>query len=236
MSSDEAATAVDDYRVDKAERVHIDSLTCPVALGKHWNIDGRAPEHWILVSGAVAAIRCCDTAFRYERAVRWVPGWNMRTIVELAVGSDIHIGAVEVEGYNAAVVTHIETAEASVCRQAAGETGMLHLNGYWESRHMDHPLDHLSPAREPLDMQRGCTELDTEPVSHLHSFEGCTVVSDPGAEAAIEHNSGDYTSAAVDTGQHRTTRRRSLAERRHCCSGMRLATAAPVRQHAAGCT
>jgi hypothetical protein len=66
----------------------------------------------------------------------------MRKIVAAVVGFDNRIDAVEVEGYNAAVATHIATAEAIVCMQAAGEMGMSHSNGCWGSRHMDHPLDH----------------------------------------------------------------------------------------------
>jgi hypothetical protein len=86
-------------------------------------------------------------------------------------------------------------------------------------------------------MRRGCTGPDMEPMSLLHSFEGCIAVSDPGAEAAIGHNFGDCTSEAVDIGQHTAqTRRRWLAESLGCCSGMRLVTAAPVRQCGADCT
>jgi len=100
---------------------------------------------------------------------------------------------------------------------------------------MDHPLDHLSPEQEPLDMQKDCTVLDTEPASYLRSFEDCTVVSDLGAEAAIGRNSEDCTFVAVDIGQHTTTRKKSLAGRQHCCSDMRPATVALARQHAADC-
>jgi hypothetical protein len=84
-------------------------------------------------------------------------------------------------------------------------------------------------------MQKDCTVLDMEPVSYSHSFEGCTAVSDPGSEAAIGHSSGDCTFVAVDIGQHTTMRRTWLAEIQDCCSGMRPASAAPVRQHAADC-
>ena len=163
----------------------------------------------------------------------------MQRTVEAAAGFDNRIDAVEVEGYNAAAVTHIETAEASVYMRAAGEMGMSHSNGCWESRHMDHPWDHLSPEREPLDTPRGYTEPDMEPLACLHSSEGCTAVSGPVAEAAIGHNSEDCTSGAVDIGQHTTTQRKSLAERLDChcsCSGMRLATAAPVHLDSADCT
>lgn len=100
---------------------------------------------------------------------------------------------------------------------------------------MDHPWDRLSPEQEPLDMQKGCTVLDMEPASCSHSFGDCTAVSVPVAEAAIGHSSEDYTFGAVGIGQHMTARKSSLAERQRCCSGMRPATVALVRQHAADC-
>ena len=133
------------------------------------------------------------------------------------------------------MVNHIETAEASVCTQAVGEMGMSHSNGCWESRHMDHPWDRLLPEPEPLDTQKDCIVQDMEPAPYLHNFEDCIAVSDPGAEAAIGRNSEDYTSGAVDTGQHMTARKSSFAESQHCCSDMRPATVAPVRRHAADC-
>ena len=119
--------------------------------------------------------------------------------------------------------------------KAAGGMGTLQSNGCWENRHMDHPWDRSSPEQEPLGMQKDCTVPGMEPASHSHSSEGCTAVSGLETEAAIGHNSGDCTSVAVDIGQHTTTRMRSLAERQWCCSDMRPATVALVRQQAADC-
>ena len=97
-SSGRGVMVADGHRFDKAARVHIDPLTSPVTPGTHWNSYGQAPEQWILVFWEAAAIRLCDKAFQCERAVRWVPRWHMRRIVEAAVGFDNRIDVVEAEG------------------------------------------------------------------------------------------------------------------------------------------
>jgi hypothetical protein len=100
---------------------------------------------------------------------------------------------------------------------------------------MDHPWDHLSPEQEPLDMQKDYTVLDMELASYSRSFGGCTAIFVPAAGAAIGHSSEDCTFGAVDIGQHMTAQKSSFAERPRCCSDMRPATVALVRQHAADC-
>lgn len=142
--------------------------------------------------------------------------------------------AAAAEGYNAAAESQIAIVKAIVCTKAAGEMGMWHSSGCWESTHTDRPWDRLSLAQELPGTQRDCIEMGREPASRSHSSADCTVVSVPEAGEMTEHNAGGCTFVVVGTGQHTTMRTRSPVAIQHYCFDIRPATAVLARRPAAG--